>query len=197
VVVSAASSPGKAHDPRAAESTIYRKTAGEHWREVREGLPQVEGRIVTVLAANRDEPSVFYALTNEGLYRSSDAGASWGPPGDRPSRLLRAPDRVGDRRGGLRLGCQTVSLTLRFVGFVLLATTYAQDRPGAADTEDAATTADAQDRTGAPMLRIDPALPILRTEAGAPDAQNAQDTTPRFRRSAGSRHRTSLLVRLL
>ena len=77
VVVSAASSPGKAHDPRAAESTIYRKTAGEHWREVREGLPQVEGRIVTVLAANRDEPSVFYALTNEGLYRSSDAGASW------------------------------------------------------------------------------------------------------------------------
>jgi hypothetical protein len=30
-----------------------------------------------VLAANRDEPSVFYALTNEGLYRSSDAGASW------------------------------------------------------------------------------------------------------------------------
>jgi hypothetical protein len=77
VVVSAASSPWKAHDPRAAESTIYRKTAGEPWREVWEGLPQVEGRIVTVLAANQDEPSVFYALTNEGLYRSSDAGASW------------------------------------------------------------------------------------------------------------------------
>ncbi len=38
VVVSAASSPWKAHDPRAAESTIYRKTAGEPWREVREGV---------------------------------------------------------------------------------------------------------------------------------------------------------------
>ncbi len=77
VVVSAASSPWQAHDPRAAESTIYRKTAGEPWREVREGLPQVEGRIVAVLAANQDEPGVFYALTNEGLYRSPDAGSSW------------------------------------------------------------------------------------------------------------------------
>jgi photosystem II stability/assembly factor-like uncharacterized protein len=77
VVVSAASSPGKAHDPRAAESTIYRKTAGEPWREVREGLPDVEGRNVAVLAANQDEPGVFYALTNEGLYRSSEAESSW------------------------------------------------------------------------------------------------------------------------
>jgi photosystem II stability/assembly factor-like uncharacterized protein len=77
VVVSAASSPWQAHDPRAAESTIYRKTAGEPWREVWEGLPPVEGRNVAVLAANQDEPGVFYALTNEDLYRSSDAGSSW------------------------------------------------------------------------------------------------------------------------
>ncbi len=77
VVVSAASSPWEAHDPRAAESTIYRKTAGEPWWEVREGLPDVEGRIVAVLAANQDEPGVFYALTHEGLYRSPDAGSSW------------------------------------------------------------------------------------------------------------------------
>jgi photosystem II stability/assembly factor-like uncharacterized protein len=77
VVVSAASSPWQAHDPRAAESTIYRKTAGEPWREVREGLPDVEGRIVAVLAANQDEPGAFYALTGEGLYCSEDAGSSW------------------------------------------------------------------------------------------------------------------------
>ncbi len=77
VVVSAASSPWKAHDPRAAESTIYRKTAGEPWREVREGLPEVKGRTVAVLAANQDEPGVFYALTNRGLYRSPDAGLNW------------------------------------------------------------------------------------------------------------------------
>ncbi len=56
---------------------MYRKTAGEPWQEVREGLPDVEGRNVAVLAANGDEPGVFYALTNEGLYRSPDAGASW------------------------------------------------------------------------------------------------------------------------
>jgi photosystem II stability/assembly factor-like uncharacterized protein len=77
VVVSAASSPWQAHDPGTAESTIYRKTAGEPWQEVLEGLPPVEGRNVAVLAANQDEPGVFYALTNEGLYRSSDAGSSW------------------------------------------------------------------------------------------------------------------------
>ncbi|CAN5260780.1 glycosyl hydrolase [soil metagenome] len=77
VVVSAASSPWEAHNIRAAESTIYRKTAGEPWREVRTGLPDVEGRTVAVLAANQDEPGVFYALTNKGLYRSPDAGLSW------------------------------------------------------------------------------------------------------------------------
>ena len=38
----------------------------------------MEGRNVAVLASNGDEPGVFYALTNQGLYRSSDAGASWG-----------------------------------------------------------------------------------------------------------------------
>jgi len=77
VVVSAASSPWEAHNPRAAESTIYRKSAGEPWQEVREGLPEVEGRTVAVLAANEDEPGVFYALTSKGLYRSPDAGLSW------------------------------------------------------------------------------------------------------------------------
>lgn len=77
IVVSAARSPRQAHNPRVAESTIYRKTTEEPWREVREGLPEVEGRVVAMLAANRDEPGVFYALTNKGLYRSPDAGLSW------------------------------------------------------------------------------------------------------------------------
>jgi photosystem II stability/assembly factor-like uncharacterized protein len=77
VVVSAASSPWKAHNLGAAESTIYRKTGVEPWREVREGLPDVEGRTVAVMAANQDEPGVFYALTSKGLYRSPDAGSNW------------------------------------------------------------------------------------------------------------------------
>jgi photosystem II stability/assembly factor-like uncharacterized protein len=77
VVVSAASSPWDAHNLKAAKSTIYRKSAGEPWREVREGLPDVEGRTVAVMAANQDEPGVFYALTNKGLYRSPDTGTNW------------------------------------------------------------------------------------------------------------------------
>ncbi len=77
VVISAASSPWEAHNPMQAESTIYQKTAGGAWREVKDGLPETEGRVISVLASNEVEPSVFYALTNFGLYRSPDAGLNW------------------------------------------------------------------------------------------------------------------------
>ena len=96
VVVSAARSPWEAHNPRAAKSTIYRKTAGEPWQESREGLPDMEGRLTTVLAANEDEPGVFYALTNKGLYRSPDAGLSW-------ERLDLSPHDVDQRPTGLAI----------------------------------------------------------------------------------------------
>lgn len=102
IVVSAASGPWQAHGSRAAESTIYRKTAGEPWREVREGLPEVEGRNVAVLAANGDEPGVFYALTNEGLYRSPDAGSSWERLEIGPQDQFKRPTGlaiVGEGRG--------------------------------------------------------------------------------------------------
>lgn len=77
VVISAASSPWGAHDPSVWESTIYQKTAGGPWREVTDGLPKAEGRVITVLASNEAEPGVFYVATNMGLYRSPDAGLSW------------------------------------------------------------------------------------------------------------------------
>lgn len=77
VMVSAAASPWKAHNPRDAESTIYRKEAGGPWREVRQGLPATEGRIASILASDEAEPGVFYALTNEGIYRSPDGGLGW------------------------------------------------------------------------------------------------------------------------
>ena len=41
------------------------------------GLPDREGRTASVLAANGDEPGVFYAINNQGLYRSADAGKEW------------------------------------------------------------------------------------------------------------------------
>lgn len=77
VVVSAARGPREAHDPGAANSTVFRREAGGPWEEVTGGLPEQEGRIASVLAANEGEPGVFYALTNMGLYRSPDAGFSW------------------------------------------------------------------------------------------------------------------------
>lgn len=77
VVVSAATGPRQAHSPDAAQSTIYRRQGGEPWQEVTEGLPSPEGMISSVLASNPDEPGVFYALNNHGLYRSPDTGVSW------------------------------------------------------------------------------------------------------------------------
>jgi BNR/Asp-box repeat len=59
------------------ESTIYRKEGNQPWQEVREGLPPTEGMVIPILAANQDEPGVFYALTNQGLYRSADTGLTW------------------------------------------------------------------------------------------------------------------------
>lgn len=77
VVISAASSPWEAHNPASAKSTIYQKTAGKPWREITDGLPETEGRLVSVLAANEAEPGVFYALTTDGPYRSPNVGLSW------------------------------------------------------------------------------------------------------------------------
>jgi hypothetical protein len=78
-VVSAAPGPRQAHHPEHAYSTVYRKSAGGAWQEVCLGLPERRGRRVVTLAAHAAEPGVFYAAVQEGaLYRSEDAGASWG-----------------------------------------------------------------------------------------------------------------------
>jgi hypothetical protein len=79
VVVSAADSPQAAHHPQLADSTIYRRSGRSSWREVREGLPEPRGTVRALLAANAGEPSVFYAASNRGLFRSADGGASWEP----------------------------------------------------------------------------------------------------------------------
>ena len=79
IVVSASDSPFTAHDPRNADSTIYRRSGQGPWHEVRKGLPESKGSLRALLAANAGEPGVFYAVSNRGLFRSADAGVSWEP----------------------------------------------------------------------------------------------------------------------
>jgi hypothetical protein len=77
LVVSAAPGPQEAHNPRQAESAIYRRTGNGQWQQVREGLPDARGMLASVLTAHGDEPGVFYAANNNGLFRSADAGLTW------------------------------------------------------------------------------------------------------------------------
>jgi photosystem II stability/assembly factor-like uncharacterized protein len=78
IVATAAHGARWAHNAQGAESHFYRKTAGEPWREVRDGLPEPRGARAMVLAANEAEPGAFYAAGRDGtLYRSPDAGLSW------------------------------------------------------------------------------------------------------------------------
>jgi photosystem II stability/assembly factor-like uncharacterized protein len=94
VVVSAAHSPGAAHDPRHAESTVYRRSGRNPWRQAREGLPDTLGTTIAVLAANQSEPGVFYAASNRGLYRSTDAGITW------EQLAVKWPERYHNQRVG-------------------------------------------------------------------------------------------------
>ena len=77
ILVSAARGAGRAHNPAAAESAVYRSAAGGPWEQVATGLPAGRGTLVPILATNPAEPGVFYALSNRGVQRSADAGRSW------------------------------------------------------------------------------------------------------------------------
>nr|MDQ2716926.1 glycosyl hydrolase [Chloroflexota bacterium] len=77
IIISAAHGPQEAHNPRQAESTIYRRSGDSQWQEVHDGLPEARGTLASVLAANEAEPGVFYAANNKGVFRSTDAGSSW------------------------------------------------------------------------------------------------------------------------
>lgn len=77
IVVSGAASPRQAHDPDVAESAIYRRIDATTWEQVTIGLPEPRGTVIPVLATNPDEPGVFYAACNHGLFRSHDDGVAW------------------------------------------------------------------------------------------------------------------------
>jgi photosystem II stability/assembly factor-like uncharacterized protein len=88
VVVSAASGARSAHATSAAEAYVYRTTdaadpGGDgkadgdvEWTLAMDGLPDPEGTVRSVLAAGSG--ATLFALNNRGLYRSDDAGSTWG-----------------------------------------------------------------------------------------------------------------------
>lgn len=77
LVISAAPGPQQAHNPRSAESALYRRSGESQWQQVREGLPPAHGMLASVLTTHDAEPGVFYAANNHGLFRSADAGSTW------------------------------------------------------------------------------------------------------------------------
>jgi hypothetical protein len=77
VVVSAATGPHVAYSPRNAEAYLYRKRVDEPFELAMTGLPEGVGTVASRLVSVPDEPGVFYAANNHGVFRSSDAGAAW------------------------------------------------------------------------------------------------------------------------
>lgn len=78
IVVSASPSPYAAHHLREqAQSAIYLKQPGQPWKRVSDGLPDIQGTVAPVLSSHPEEPGVFYALCNRGVYRSVNGGRQW------------------------------------------------------------------------------------------------------------------------
>jgi photosystem II stability/assembly factor-like uncharacterized protein len=78
VIVSASLSAQQAHSIENAESFIYRKSVdGKKWKIVSKGLPEPKGTIITILASNPFKSGEFFALSNRGIFSSTDSGASW------------------------------------------------------------------------------------------------------------------------
>jgi len=80
VLISAATGPREAHQPGPdGEAHVYRKAAGGVWREITTGLPPAQGTMAHRLAFHPTQRGVLYAVCNQGLFRSGDAGVSFEP----------------------------------------------------------------------------------------------------------------------
>lgn len=78
VIVSTSLSAQQAHYIENAESFLYRRSGdGEKWKVVSKGLPEPKGTIITILASNPFNSEEFFALSNRGIFSSTDSGASW------------------------------------------------------------------------------------------------------------------------
>lgn len=80
VLVSASQSALQAHSIEHANSIVYRRSVeddGGEWKAIFNGLPEAEGTIIAILAANPKNNGEFYAINNRGLFCSTDAGLAW------------------------------------------------------------------------------------------------------------------------
>ena len=76
VLLSAARGSNPAHRIGQAESFVFRKHSEEPWERIGDGLPTGEGVLRYELASGSEAGELF-AVTNVGLYRTTDAGDSW------------------------------------------------------------------------------------------------------------------------
>lgn len=77
ILLTASKTAREAHVKASADSFVYRRTIGEPWREVQQGLPASQGRRIAIIAASAVEPDVFYLSAEGEVYRSADRGAHW------------------------------------------------------------------------------------------------------------------------
>ena len=92
VLVSAASGPRSAHSSP-GESYVYRRSGEAPWELAMTGLPDPDGLLRPVLARG-EAAGVVTALTNHGVYRTTDFGGGWTRlPIAWPDRFTRQPPR--------------------------------------------------------------------------------------------------------
>ena len=78
VIVSASSGAWQAHYAEDAESFMYRRSEdSEQWKLISKGLPEPCGTMIVILVASSKNAGEFYAVSNRGIFCSTDSGISW------------------------------------------------------------------------------------------------------------------------
>ncbi len=79
VLVSASLGPWQAHSVgQETESFIYRRSEDkQEWTMISKGLPEPSGTIIPVLVASSNNAGEFFAVSNRGIFCSTDSGISW------------------------------------------------------------------------------------------------------------------------
>ena len=77
MIASVARGPREAYMPERAETRLVRRSDGGAWDFIDAGLPEAEGSAVFGLLTDSEQPGVFYAVNNTGIYVSRDAGRSF------------------------------------------------------------------------------------------------------------------------